>query len=311
MIEILDGGAQTTIQDSGRSGLRHFGVPQSGFADPLSAAMANRLVDRPVSAPLLEGALTGFTFQASSHMQFAVSGADCVVKLNDTESALHQTNSLTPGDIVKIGPAQKGLRSYVSFSGDLDTDIFMGSASTYLPGKFGGYKGRALKIGDRLHLQNCDLCPTEETPRALRLQFQTGWVLRYCAGPHASLLNQGIDALASEQFVAGRQSSRMGVHLQNTPLKLHPHKPLSSCATFPGTIQCPPDGHPFLLLADAQTTGGYPYIAQIITADLHLAGQIKPGDTVRLLPVSPEKAQEILLRKTALFQEWLGPEFQF
>ncbi|MCH7537827.1 MAG: hypothetical protein IID57_08240, partial [Proteobacteria bacterium] len=150
-IQVLNPGLQTTIQATPRIGMRHLGVPASGAADPLSMALANRLVGNDLLAPALEVLLAGMSFRAEVMMQIAITGAtaSCV---NGETAQLYATLQLAPEDEVHIGPAEKGARSYVAFAGGLLADDTLGSRSTYLPAGFAGFEGRALQKGDQLNL---------------------------------------------------------------------------------------------------------------------------------------------------------------
>ena len=136
-------------------------------------------------------------------------------------------------------------------------------------------------------------------------------MLRATPGPEANLLSAHAQAEFFKQtFYVSNRASRMGAELEGQPLELISDGRLPSAAVFPGTVQCPPSGLPFLLMADAQTTGGYPRIAQIIRADRHLLGQLRPGDRVQFRRTSPQEAARVLKEKTALFRPWLGDTFQ-
>ncbi len=307
MIEILDGGLQTTLQDGGRPGYRHFGVPLSGYADRLSAALANRLVGKDVTASLLEITLTGFTTRFGEATQISITGAATKISLNNQPLHPHQTHDVAANDILHIGPSTAGARIYLACTEYFLADQFLGSGSTYLPAALGGHQGRRLQAGDKIATKPNHKAASTITPTALRPMMTDGWVLRYMPGPDVALLQTPIDTI---RFTCGRRADRMGLQLTGNTLSLRHHTPLPSAPVFPGTIQCPPDGLPFLLLSDAQTTGGYAKIAQVIQADLHITGQIKPGDTVRLIPVAPTQARQIYRDKLALFAEWLGPDFR-
>jgi allophanate hydrolase subunit 2 len=149
------------------------------------------------------------------------------------------------------------------------------------------------------------LVPDLETPSDLRPPFAAGWTLRACPGPE---LSGGGERLFGEGFAAGRDSDRTGVRLDG-PLVSGGASGMPSVPVFPGTVQLPPDGRPIILLPDAGTTGGYPRVAQVIRADRHLLGQLRPGQPVRLLSWTEEAARQVLAEKTTLLRRWLGEGF--
>ncbi|MEL6875039.1 MAG: biotin-dependent carboxyltransferase family protein [Pseudomonadota bacterium] len=301
-------GLQTTVQASPFSGHRHIGMPAAGAADSLCFALANRLVGKSASAAALEITLDDVVFTVRQARTVSVTGAADFVRVNDAPASLHQSLNLEAGDRVHIGPAGRGCRTYVAFAGNPDWDSVLGSWSTCLQAGIGGFQGRALQAGDRLRISSEER-PAKplQTPDHLKPNISGNYLLRITIGPEfGDLAEDAQKGLCAETWQVGRRSSRMGLTLQGTPLGLHNHGSMPSAAVFPGTIQCPPDGTPFLLGPDAQTTGGYPRIAQVIRADRHLIGQLRPNDRVQLLQTSPDKAQQIYRQKLTLLRPWLG-----
>ncbi|MEO0440198.1 MAG: biotin-dependent carboxyltransferase family protein [Pseudomonadota bacterium] len=307
-IEIEKSGLQTTVQASPFSGHRHVGMPAAGAADSLSFVLANRLVGKSPGAAALEITLDDVIFTMRQDKTVSVTGATDFVRVNDAPASLHQSLNLEAGDRVHIGPAGSGCRTYVAFAGNPDWDSVLGSWSTCLQAGIGGFQGRALRAGDRLQISSEEfLSEPRQTPDHLKPNISGNYLLRITTGPEFGDLEEDAQKrLCSETWQVGRRSSRMGMVLQGTPLGLQNYGSMPSAAVFPGSIQCPPDGAPFLLGPDAQTTGGYPRIAQVIRADRHLIGQLRPNDRVQLLKTSPEKAQQIYRQKLALLRPWLG-----
>jgi biotin-dependent carboxylase-like uncharacterized protein len=308
-ITVIEPGLFTTIQDMGRHGWRHQGVPTSGAADTLSLAIANRLVGNPAGASALECTLIGVKLQFDEPCTFALAGgvADCT--LSNEPVCMHETMQAQKGDLLTIGTITKGVRLYLAVAGAGGFSIpkVLGSASTYTPAALGGYQGRILQQGDVLHFAS--FAKDQEkliTPPELQLPISDGWVLRVTAGPEVDMFPETAgQAFFSSRFTASRRADRMGMALEGQKV-MPTGENIKSAPVFPGTVQCPPGGTPFLLMADAQTTGGYPRIAQVIRADRHMLGQIKPGDTVRFMQVGIEQAQQTLKEKTGLFEPWLG-----
>lgn len=311
LARIEKAGAQTTIQDGGRRGVRHFGMPGGGAADRLSLAIANVALGNPWDASALECALAGPTLRFEHESRFAFAGAAMEATLNDRPVERFTPHTAARGDILSLSAARRGLRAYLAFEGGIDADLFMASASTCAPAGVGGFKGRALNAGDILLQGAKEPREAAALPDALRPPIGRSYVLRAVRGPEWPLFDDRSRAfLFANSFEAGQRVDRMGAELTGAPIRPPTDFSMISSAVFPGVIQCPPSGAPFLLLADAQTTGGYARIAQIADADLHLAGQIRPGDTIWLAPLDADEAIALSRQKTALYAPWL-PGFSF
>ncbi len=306
-IRILRPGLQTTVQAGPRTGQRHLGVPASGAADPLSLALANRLVGNAVVAPALETTLTGVSLRFERDCFVAVTGARSKARLNGERVKLHRTLAVAKGDEIEVGPAKAGARNYLAFAGGIAVDEVLGSASTYLPAGFGGFQGRALRAGDSLAVRTVSEAPEMlKTPKEFRPLAATSWALRACYGAEVDLLTkESRFDLFDTNFSVGNRADRMGLQLEGVRFGVGSGGRLASAPVFPGTIQCPEDGRPFLLSIDAQTIGGYPRVAQVARADRHLIGQLRPGDHVRLLWRDTDSAREELLAKHEYWREWL------
>ena len=305
-VVVLKAGVQTTIQSEPRCGQRHLGVPASGPADPLSMALANRLVGNDLLVPALEVTLAGVSLRFESHVSIAVTGADADVKLGGHAEPMHQTLRAGVGDILQIGPAKQGARVYIAFAGGLRAEEIRGSASTYIPAGLGGYGGRALEKGDRLeiHMQQRAV-EYLETPDEYRPRMITGWALRVCDSAETGQL-QYREQFFDTNFAVSTRCDRMGAMLEGPRIRVESVGRMPSAPVFPGTVQCPEDGRPFVLSVDAQTTGGYPRIAQVVRADRHLLGQLRPGDHVRFLWRTERNATDDLRAKIDYWHGWLG-----
>ncbi len=306
-IEVVKPGALTLVQAGPRTGRRHQGVPASGAADPLSLALANRLVGNDLLAPALEIALTGPTLRFESATAFAVTGAQAALRLNDRDIGFHETIEARAGDQLTIGSVELGARVYLAVAGGIEIASVLGSASTYLPAGFGGFDGRALREGDVLQTSSVDrLTESLKTPDNFRPPITSRWALRTCRSAETNLLVAGqLSRLFDTTWTVGLRADRMGLQLEGSILESASDGRLPSAPVFPGTIQCPEDGHPFLLSVDAQTTGGYPRVAQIARADRHLIGQMRPGDHLLLLPRQPADALAELRAKHDYWRQWL------
>jgi len=315
---VLEAGLLTSIQDLGRAGLRHLGIPHGGAADRYSAALANICLGNSIHAPVIECTQGGLIIEChlsnDEKINIAVSGADMKVQLNDREITYSKSICVTHGDILKFGQATSGLRSYLAVTGGFAGDNFFQSQSTHFmagtTSGFGGHQGRALRAGDRLvPSQNLHDAPSHLfLSSALYPQFTNEWVLRVTAGPDVQGLPQFdqqliFENLLGQAFMITHESNRMGLRLKAT-------KPFSqenmlkeltaSAPVFPGTVQWPAGGMPILLGCDAQTTGGYGRALQVIATDLPLIGQMRAMDKVWFQKISNDEAREIVKQKTEL-----------
>lgn len=286
-IEVTKAGMLTTVQDLGRVGHRRAGVPLSGAVDSLAMRVANLLVGNAEDAAGIEFTLVGPDLTFRTDTLVALGGADFGVPR-------WTPFCIRAGDTLALGPARSGCRGYLAVAGGIDVAPVLGSRSTYMRAQLGGWRGRALRAGDGLSV-----------PQVMR-RVQGRWridpriipayrgdvVLRVCGGRHAAEFDP---AWQAEVFRVSAQSDRMGLRLEtDRGLKRVDGAELISMPIAPGTVQVPPDGQPIILLADAQTIGGYPQLAQIATVDLPLAAQLRPGDTVRFELISLEETYDLL-----------------
>lgn len=293
---IEESGPLTTIQDGGRTGFRRYGVPVSGAMDTFSMQLANILAGNPPGAPILEATLTGPVINFIAPCHFAVTGAPCDVTLNG--SPVSQWRSIRAGRdaILKIGTATAGTRIYIAFSGGISATPVMGSCSTYLRGSFGGLNGREIRKGDILPLGSplSFWHRKRKIPKAVIPDYPSEVTLDILPGISFSIFSTGWkDFITRASFNVSAHSDRMGIRL--TPDETSPERmpgDIISCGIHYGGIQIPGDGNPVIMGADAQTTGGYPQFANVITADLDKVGQLRPGNKLRFNPVDYQTAVE-------------------
>lgn len=307
-IHVERAGLLTTVQAGPRSGQRHLGVPASGAADLLALALANRLVGNPSLAPGLEVTLSGPALLFDEPAVVALAGAACRLTLNGRECPAHQAIHLKPGDRLDIGAGRLGARACLALAGGLDVPAVLGSPSTYLPASLGGFKGRALAAGDTLRVgERPGASPdASSTPAVYQPLLTHAWALRACPGADAHCLDDEQWALlTAANWVVGRRADRMGLELEGPRLEVPSVGRMHSAAVFPGTVQCPESGVPFLLGIDAQTTGGYPRLLQVARCDRHLIGQLRPGDRLRFLLRTPAQAARELCEKHDAWRRWL------
>tara|TARA_R110000772_G_scaffold224341_2_gene334941 strand:+ start:1692 stop:2639 length:948 start_codon:yes stop_codon:yes gene_type:complete len=308
-LTVVKPGLQTTLQGSPFSGHRHLGMPAAGAADCLSLALANHLVGNAAGAIAIEITLDEAKFTAGHPSAIALTGAAEYFRINEKDQPLHELLYVKPGDEIDIGPAHLGCRSYLAVTGKIDAQSLLNGQSTYLGAGLGGFQGRALKVGDIVEWTSGS-APTrtgKKTPEGLRPIISEKYIIRVTIGPEFSALNSSSrKKLFENKYTAGSRINRMGLNLQATVLETENGSQMQSAPVFPGTIQCPPDGEPFLLGPDAQTTGGYPRIAQVIRADRHLIGQIRSGSEIQFVKTSNERATGIYRQKLSLLTPWLG-----
>jgi len=306
-IRVIRAGLQTLIQAGPRTGFRHAGVPASGAADRLSLALANRLVGNPALAPGLEAALTGPALVFDTAAAFALTGADAKATLNGEPVEFHKTIFADAGDELDVGAAEAGARIYIAFAGGLAAKEVLGSVSTYLPAGLGGIDGRALTEGDVLDLaQTIVHVDTLDTPARFRPRMTRRQAVRVCASAETTTLGDAQQSLLFDtNWTVARRADRMGIALEGATIDVDHDGRMPSVPVFPGTIQCPNDGIPYLLGIDAGTTGGYPRIGQVARLDRHVMGQLRPGDHLRLLPREPADAIAELKAKHDYWRDWL------
>jgi len=297
VITVLEPGLFTTVQDQGRLGYRDSGVPLSGAADDVSMRLANLLVGNPEDAAGLECTLVGPTMRFERDTLVAMVGAE----FPGFPSGI--ATRVTAGTVVTLGCATQGCRGYVAIAGGVDVAPVLGSRSTLVTVGLGGFAGRPLAKRDVVGVGEREAMPLRygSSGAVRRLtQHQRPCELRIVPSKRDSLFGE---TAWSQTYRATSQSNRMGVRLDGVPLEVPADAgSLASVAVFPGTVQVPPDGRPIILLADAQTTGGYPVCGRVIAADLFKAAQLRPGDEVRWIPATTEEAENALQSREALIE---------
>ena len=303
-IEVITPGLQTTIQDEGRSGWRHMGVPQSGAADLFSCKAANYLLGKACDSAVIECTLTGPRLSFLKEMQILITGSDMNPKINDKQLDMYKPYSVNVGDELVMSACSYGCRSYIAFSDDLVCNPIMGSQSTYLPANFGGFNGKILQKGDIIQtISSPNLTSKlQDSAEITGQDFTNQWCLKAIPGPEFEVLDQSSQTLLfSETFKVSNDSDRMGSRLIGKNLNVKTTDQMTSGPLFPGTLQCPKDGSPILLGSDAQTLGGYPRLIQVPLFNQHLIGQLRPGDSIEFRRISNEEAVEELKQQALSF----------
>jgi len=281
-ITVLRSGLFTTIQDAGRWGYQHLGVPVSGPMDPASHRLANALLGNLPDAATLEATIIGPELRFEQDSTIAITGADLQPMLEGTPVVMGSVVRCASGSVLRFGNRRAGARAYVAVDGGIGVPQVLGSRATHVMSGLGGVAGRALHAGDRVPLR--DRQPSAGgTARDRRIHEGGSVRLRVMAGPQTEYADpSALQVLQRTRFVVSPQSDRMGYRLTGSALPTRKDSgEMISDATVVGAVQVPPSGQPILLMADRQTTGGYPQIAVVITADLPRAAQLVPGDSIQ------------------------------
>jgi biotin-dependent carboxylase-like uncharacterized protein len=288
----------TTVQDLGRWGYQHVGVPVAGPMDWYSHRLANRLAGNRDDAAALEITLVGPELRAEGRLSCAIAGAEFDVSINDQPVRAGAVIPLTRGDVMRFGARRRGARLALAVRGGFDVPAVLGSRATSLISRLGPFDGRALAAGDALPI---GMLPPSVMSSGRPLPLPVGGVrVRVVAGPQSRwFTDEAYRALYGTRFTVTPESNRMGYRLDGAVLARADAGEMLSDATPAGALQVPASGLPILLMADRQTTGGYPKIATVITADLPLVGQLAPGDWIEFAPCTRDGAVDALRRREA------------
>ena len=306
-------GVLSTLQDLGRFGLQHLGIVPGGAMDPVSHRIANALVGNPSQAATLECTVLGPELIFGRDTLVALYGAACQAKAGGQPLPLNRPVLLAAGSTLAVGAAVRGARAYLAVAGGFQVAAVLGSRSTYLPAGFGGLSGRAIKAGDRLAtLEDLDRVSRARFERVakgkaavgadfralrwsapeLTLPFEAGYAARAMPGRHYEQFDAASrEAFYGEVWRVSTDSNRMGYRLSGPRLTREKAVEILSEPTCLGTVQVPNDGTPIALMADHQTTGGYPKIAEIAGADIASLAQLAPGGSVRFVKCTLQEAQ--------------------
>lgn len=279
-LTVEDPGPLTTVQDLGRRGYAHLGVPRAGALDSAAAGYANRLVGNPADAAVLETTLGGVALRVSGSTVVAVTGAPAAVTVDGRPRPLAEPVHVSAGQTVRVGPATSGLRSYVAFAGGVDVAPVLGSRST---DTLSGLGPPPLRAGDRLELgepvgspHGVDVPVVHRYPDEVRV--------RVVPGPRIDWFSDDVLARLTEgAYTVSSHSNRIGLRLEGAPLPRRQDDELPSEGLVLGAVQVPASGQPLVFLNDHPTTGGYPVVAVVLPEDLRACAQLRPGASVRLV----------------------------
>ena len=288
MIELLRAGPLATVQDLGRHGWRDRGLSVCGALDDVALSWGNLLVGYPLGAAGVEFTLGPATLHFEADSCIALTGTDTDARLDGQPLRAWWRHRVRAGQTLQIAAPRERMRSYLAVAGGIDVPVALGSRSTDLKAGFGGLAGRALRDGDRLPLGTHAALPTRSV--GLRPPEWTPDV-RVLPGPeHDDFTPEAQQAFWQAGWRVTPQSNRMGYRLDGPALQRTSSNDLPSHGVLPGVVQVPPSGQPIVLLADAQTTGGYPKIGVVIRADLWKLAQLRLGGTLRFVHCTPDDA---------------------
>ena len=322
-ISVLKPGLLTTVQDAGRYGYQHLGVPVSGAMDFFSHRIANILVDNKADEATLEITLRGPRLRFERDALIALCGADLSPTIDGIIAPEGKAVRVRAGSVLDFGDSVAGCRAYLAIHGGFEVPVVMGSRSTYDTARIGGLDGRALRRGDVLAVGSAKSSAYPGLSRALAASKHSFVAPKWAVNQHTEKLGRSLqivrilagrhwdafapaarDALITHEFRVAPDSNRMGCRLEGPGLVEGgadvvaggAGEILSEAVTF-GTIQIPPSGKPIVLMADRQTVGGYPKIAEVAAVDLHLMAQLCPGDRLRFELMSLAQAQALWLQR--------------
>lgn len=301
MLEILEPGLLSTIQDAGRPAAMHLGVPRGGAADPAALRQMGHLVDAS-DPPSVEMTLLGATFAVRETCLVAVTGSDFDASIVEEDRPLLPGTAtvVRAGTTLRFGQQVNGARAYLSLNGGIDVPRVLGSASTCLAGRFGGIEGRPLRAGDLLRPARRGALEVNESMVPGRpwgiVEGDGPRLLRVVLGPHAGLLGgRVVEALLTSELEVSHRSDRVGVRLDDLGDSggIPADNDLVSLPVVWGALQLPPGGQPICLLPDHQTVGGYPVPLVVASADRPMLGQLRALDRVRFQRISLEEARQL------------------
>jgi antagonist of KipI len=325
-LRVITPGMLTTIQDLGRWGWQGRGVPVAGPMDPRSHRLANTLAGNETDAAAIEMTIVGPEVEFDDERIAAVSGADFEITVDSRAMPVNAPFAVSAGSTLRVGTHRRGARAYLAIAGGIAVPPVLNSRSTHLPSAMGGLEGRPLRAGDRLPLgkrgresfsgvltarkrpESGLFSSAKMTPVPFFLPDGHATV-RILPGPQLDrFAPEAFDVLQSAPFVVDAASNRMGYRLRGPMLRHAGDGEMLSDAATLGALQVPAAGQPILLMADRQTTGGYPSIATVISADIGLAGQLAPGDSISFVVSTVREAMAALVaQEQALMAFESGP----
>lgn len=307
-ILFLKGGTYTTIQDNGRVGYQNVGFSVSGVMDKKAYRLANILLDNHAKEPVLEFCMTGPCIKFLSDTFIAITGADFSPKVNGISVLNYKAIQIHKNDVLEFTSSQNGTWGYIAIAGGMNIQPVMGSCSTNVRCKLGGFHGRCMKKGDYIGLKKRVTYLSQYLSRTIPQEFLQNYqseTIRVICGPQNDAFTaKGIDTLFGSEYKVTDQCDRMGYRLEGNSIE---HKEcgadIISDGISLGAIQIPSNGKPIIMLADRQTTGGYTKIATVISSDIPTLVQKRTGDIIHFGEITIEQAGEILKKQSEEFHD--------
>ena len=291
-ISVISPGPLTTVQDAGRFGYMQSGFSPGGCMDTRSMKIANILVGNEKGEGVLEMTMMGGAFSFDCTSVIAVTGADMKPTLNGEECPMYKAIEVKKGDELRFSRAESGMRTYLAVAGGFDLPLAMGSMSTNLKCKLGGFQGRKLQRGDEIPLrQSVNITFVGKRKFKNEVKYTKSITLRAVLGPQDDYFTEkGIETFFEKTYTVTDKSDRMGIRLDGEKIESKNGVDIISDGVTTGSVQIPASGTPIIMMADRQTTGGYAKIATVLSTDLHLIAQAKPGTVIRFQKVTAEEA---------------------
>ncbi len=302
--QVKSPGLLTTVQDLGRPGFGPMGVSTSGAADSIALRVGNRLVGNSESSAALEMTLLGGTFLFNRDSVASIAGSDFGPTLDGQPAALWTAFLIRAGQTLAFGPTRTGARCYLCVHGGISVPLFLGSASTHLLSGLGGLSGRALRKGDTLSVGDSSMeFQQRSVPPSVLRKLAPRKILRVTAGPQENWFAQSaLAGFYQGTYRVSEESNRMGLRLVGPEVQTEKPRQMITEPVALGAIQIPAGGQPIILFVEQQTTGGYPKIANVISADLSSIGQLRPRDEIRFERVTLLQARQLICEQEQLLR---------
>ena len=302
-MKVIKPGFQSTIQDSGRFGFSDLGISISGAADAVSLRIGNLLLGNDQNSPALEMTLVGGEFFFDSDTIIAITGSDFQPTIDGIEIPLWTSIFLRSGQTISFGATQSGDRCYLCIKGGFEVDKILGSFSTHLLTGIGGYKGRALLKNDEINYTGCNFQNLQplKVKKEIVIELMNREKIFVTNAPQTDHFSpEALNLFSSSVYSVSEETNRMGLRLTGPMLAGINNQDIVTEGVSLGAIQVSHDGNPIILFVEHQTTGGYPKIANVISAHFHKIGQLRPRDEIQFSFVSIEKAYEMRMHLESL-----------
>jgi antagonist of KipI len=296
VMKVFNPGFQSTIQDLGRFGFSDLGISISGAADNVSLRMGNLLLGNDQNAAALEMTLVGGEFLFESDTIIAITGSDFQPAIDGNEIPLWTSVFVDAGQKIRFGATQSGARCYLCIKDGFETESVLGSSSTHILSGIGGHNGRALMKGDEIIYEGCNYKNLQplKVKSEIVLELMKNKILLVTNAPQTNNFSkETLNLFTSSVYSVSEETNRMGLRLTGPPLTKKSNDEIITEGVSLGAIQISHDGNPIILFVEHQTTGGYPKIANVISAHLYKVGQLRPRDEIQFSFVSIEKAYEM------------------